>query len=343
MELILLVCVIVFALVFEFINGFHDTANAIATSVYTRALSVWAAIGLAAGMNFVGALVFEGVAKTISSGLVYHTLDSHVILAALLGAIAWNLITWWKSIPSSSSHALIGSLIGAAIVYYIIETATFSGGITAIQWDGVLQKVVIPLVTSPFIGFILGFLIMKGIVKLCARFPRNGTNKVFLRLQILSAAAVAFMHGANDAQKTMGIITMALVSAGLYTGTHIPIWVKLMCAVTIAFGTSVGGWKIMKTMGGGVTKLDPPGGFVAQATSASVIGLMTALHAPISTTHVITSSVMGVGSAKRLKAVRWGVAKDIVLTWVITLPLAALMGGLCTVLLEFFLRAIGQR
>jgi PiT family inorganic phosphate transporter len=326
---VLIVSVVVFALAFEFINGFHDTANAIATSVYTRALSVGAAIALAAAMNFVGALVFEGVAKTISTGLVVDEIELYVILGTLLGAITWNLLTWWKGIPSSSSHALIGSLIGAAIVY----VASFEG----IIWVGVLQKVIIPLITSPLIGFLLGFLVMKLINFIVQRIPRAKVNKIFLRLQIFSAAAVAFMHGTNDAQKTMGIITMALFSAGMLADPgHIPLWVKVACAATMAAGTSVGGWKIMKTMGGGVTKLEPAGGFAAQTTSASVIGIMTALNAPISTTHVITTSVMGVGSARRLKSVKWKIAKDIITTWVITLPVAAILGGAFTFFLGFF-------
>ncbi|MDR2105780.1 MAG: inorganic phosphate transporter [Coriobacteriales bacterium] len=326
----LIVCVVVFAVVFEFINGFHDTANAIATSVYTRALSVGAAIALAAVMNFIGALVFEGVAKTISTGLVGTSLEQYVVLAALLGAITWNLLTWWKGIPSSSSHALIGSLLGAAIVH--------TASLDDIIWSGVLEKVIIPLFTSPLIGFLLGYSIMKLIYRLFSRRPRNRVNSVFSRLQIVSAAAVAFMHGTNDAQKTMGVITLALFTGGLLQSPeHIPLWVKVLCGVTIAAGTSVGGWKIMKTMGGGVTKLDPAGGFAAQATSAAVIGLMTGLNSPISTTHVITTSVMGVGSSRRLKAVKWKLAQDIVLTWVITLPVSALLGGFFTIAVQTIL------
>ncbi|MDR1713034.1 MAG: inorganic phosphate transporter [Coriobacteriales bacterium] len=326
----IIICVVVAAVIFEFINGFHDTANAIATSVYTRALSVGAAIALAAGMNFCGALVFEGVAKTISKGLVSTDLEEYVVLAALLGAIAWNLITWWKGIPSSSSHALIGSLLGAAIVY----TMTLDD----IIWSGVLEKVVIPLFTSPLIGFFLGFAIMKVIYLLLASRPRNRVNKVFSKLQVFSAAAMAFSHGTNDAQKTMGIITLALFTAGMIpSADHIPLWVKLLCAATIAVGTSVGGYKIMKTMGNGVTKLEPAGGFAAQTSSTIVIELMTLLGAPVSTTHVITTSVMGVGSARRLKAVKWKVAKDIILTWVITLPVCALMGGFCTLIIKSFI------
>jgi PiT family inorganic phosphate transporter len=271
------------------------------------------------------------VAKTISTGLVSSPLEQYVVLSALLGAITWNLLTWWKGIPSSSSHALIGSLLGSAIVY--------TASVDDIIWSGVLDKVIIPLFTSPLIGFVLGYAIMKLIHRLFSRRPRNRVNSAFSRLQILSAAAVAFMHGTNDAQKTMGVITLALFTGGLLQSPeHIPLWVKLLCGATIAAGTSVGGWKIMKTMGGGVTKLEPAGGFAAQATSAAVIGLMTLNHAPISTTHVITTSVMGVGSARRLKAVKWKLAQDIVLTWVITLPVAALLGGFFTVVIQAFVR-----
>ena len=323
--------VIVIALIFEFINGFHDTANAIATSVYTRALSAGKAIALAAIMNFFGALVSEKVAMTITHGLIGVEIEEWVILAALIGAIIWNLVTWWKGIPSSSSHALIGSLVGAAIVY------TMNAG--DILWGGVLQKVILPLVTSPFIGFACGFGIMKLIFELCHKASPGRVNGIFAKLQILTAALVAFAHGNNDAQKTMGIITLALISGeALPAGSGVPLWVKIVCAIAIAAGTSAGGRKIMKTMGGGVTKLNPPGGFSAQASATIVIELMSFLGAPISTTHVITSSVMGVGSAKRLSAVKWGKAKDIVMTWVITLPLCAALGGACCFIISLFVR-----
>ncbi|MDR2197835.1 MAG: inorganic phosphate transporter [Coriobacteriales bacterium] len=325
----IIICIVVFAVVFEFINGFHDTANAIATSVYTRALSVGAAIALAAGMNFLGALIFEGVAHTISEGLVSTALDGYVVLSALIGAIIWNLLTWWRAIPSSSSHALIGALVGATLVHTL--------SMDSVIWSGVGWKVIIPLLSSPIIGFLLGFGITKLIHLLFARVARSKVNRAFLKLQILSAAAVAFSHGTNDAQKTMGIITLALFTSGMIPdASHIPFWVKLLCAATIAAGTSVGGWKIMKTMGGGVTKLEPTSGFAAQASSAVVIEAMTALGAPISTTHVITTSVMGVGSARHLKAVKWKIAKDIVLTWIVTLPVSAVLGGLVTFLIGLF-------
>jgi PiT family inorganic phosphate transporter len=328
----IIILVIAVALAFEFINGFHDTANAIATSVYTRALTTRRAILLAAVMNFVGALTSTKVAETIQD-TVNASVEEYVILAALIGAIIWNLFTWWRGIPSSSSHALIGSLVGAAIVY--------SMSLQNINWGSVVQKVVIPLVTSPFIGILLGLVVMRIVFNVFANWSPHRVNKLFSRLQIISAAAVAFAHGTNDAQKTMGIITLTLVTAGsIDADAGVPLWVKLACAVVMALGTSVGGYKIMKTMGRGVTKLEPASGFVAQTASAVVIESMTHLGAPISTTHVITSAVMGVGTAKRASAVKWGIAQDIVVTWVITLPITAALGGGCCFLIEKLLHVI---
>lgn len=325
----ILLCVIVFALIFEFINGFHDTANAIATSVYTRAMTPKKAIMLAAAMNLVGAMVSEKVAMTISSGLVDITLEQYVILGALIGAIIWNLITWWKGIPSSSSHALIGSLIGATMMYTM--------GVEHVIWAGVMKKVVIPLVTSPFIGLLVGFGFMKLLFVLCANWPKAKADGIFRKLQIFSAALVAFSHGNNDAQKTMGIITMALIASEVIApDAGVPMWVKIACACMMALGTSLGGWKIMKTMGGGVTKLEPASGFAAQTASALVIESMTFLGAPISTTQVITTSVMGVGSAKRLSAVKWGVAQNILIAWIITLPITMALGALSVWVIGFF-------
>lgn len=321
--------VVAFALVFEFINGFHDTANAIATSVYTKALTARRAILLAAVMNFMGALASEKVAKTISTGLVNGQLEQYVILAALLGAIIWNLFTWWKCIPSSSSHALIGGLLGASIVY--------SASMENVLWTGVFQKVIIPLFTSPLIGFVMGFLFMSSIFNAFAGWSQNRVNKVFLKLQIVSAALVAFSHGNNDAQKTMGIITLALITGGaLGADAGIPLWVKISCAATMALGTSVGGWKIMKTMGCGVTKLQPASGFSAQTGAALVIEAMSFFGAPVSTTQVITTSVMGAGTAKRASAVKWGIAQSIVVAWVVTLPATMILGGMIVYILGIF-------
>ncbi|MDR1271606.1 MAG: inorganic phosphate transporter [Clostridiales Family XIII bacterium] len=326
----MIIIVIAAALVFEFINGFHDTANAIATSVYTRALTPTKAIILAASMNMLGALVSEKVAMTITHGLVTVQLEEYVVLAALLGAIIWNLVTWWKGIPSSSSHALIGSLIGATIAH----TATLGD----VLWGGVLQKVILPLFTSPFVGFLVGFSAMKLIYNIFQNSSPAKVNGLFSKLQIGSAAFIAFTHGTNDAQKTMGIITLALITAGqLPSDTGVPLWVKVTCAIAIAAGTSAGGRRIMKTMGGGMTKLQPPGGFAAQTSSAIVIEGMSLLGAPISTTHVITSAVMGVGSAKRFSAVKWGTAKDILITWVLTLPATAAVGAVCVLIFDAFM------
>jgi PiT family inorganic phosphate transporter len=324
---VLLIVVIVCAAGFAFINGFHDTANAIATTVYTRALTVGKAIALAAVMNFVGTMVSENVAKTITSGLVSVPVTELVILAALIAAIIWSLFTWWKSIPCSSSHALIGGLVGATMVYTL--------GISGIKWEGLLEKVIIPLFTSPLIGFFVGFLLMKLIFTIFAKMRRRSANTLFLRLQILSAALVAFAHGTNDSQKAMGIMTLALVSGGvLPAAADIPLWVKIVCALAIAAGTSIGGWRVMKTVGSGVTKLNPANGFAAQTASALTIEAMSVIGAPISTTQVITCAVMGAGSAHRLRSVKWQTAKSIVWTWIITLPIAAVLGAAAMFVLD---------
>ena len=326
---VILICVIIFAFLFEFINGFHDTANAIATSVYTKALTPERAIFLAAVMNFAGALVSERVASTISKSLVNVQLEQYVILAALIGAIIWNLFTWWRGIPSSSSHALIGSLVGATIVY--------TSSLESIKIDGILEKVVIPLFASPVVGLLVGFAIMSSIFRLCANWSQRKVNKVFLRLQLLSAALVAYSHGNNDAQKTMGIITLALVSGGMLSAdAGVPLWVKIACATTMAIGTSIGGWKIMKTMGSKVTKLQPASGFAAQTSAALVIEGASLLGAPISTTQVITAAVMGAGSAKRASAVKWSLAKNILIAWLLTLPVAMILGGLSELVISIF-------
>lgn len=318
----LLIAVLIAAFTFEFINGFHDTANAIATTVYTRALPPRVAILMSAAMNFIGALMSEKVAMTIAHGLVDVQLELYVILAALLGAIIWDLFTWWQGIPSSSSHALIGSLIGATIV--------FSGGIQHIVWEGVLWKVVIPLFTSPVIGLLLGYLFMKLVFELFANWKPSKANGLFHKAQIASSMFMAYSHGNNDAQKTMGIITLALIGSGeLAAGSGVPLWVKLFCAATMALGTSIGGQRIMKTVGGGVTKLEPVVGFVSETSSAIAIETMTAFGAPVSTTQVVTTAIMGAGSAKGAKKVRWGVAGSIVKAWFTTLPATIALGGLC--------------
>ncbi len=324
---IMLIAVIAIALTFDFINGFHDTANAIATSVSTRVLSPRQAIIMAAVLNFAGALISESVAKTISSGLVNGSLEQYVIVAALLAAVIWDLITWYIGIPSSSSHALIGGLVGASLVY--------AWSVDKIIWTGVLEKVVIPLVSSPLIGFVFGYLIMSSLFELLRPFSQKMVNKWFSKLQIVSAALMAFSHGCNDAQKSMGIITLALVSAGtISSNAGIPLLVKLACAVAMALGTSIGGWKIIKTIGVNMIKLQPIGGFAAETSAAVVIHAMTAFGAPVSTTHVITASIMGVGASKRFSAVRWALAKSIVKAWVLTIPVTMLLGALITLLFK---------
>ena len=318
----LLLAVLASAIVFEFINGFHDTANTIATTVYTRALPVRTAILMSATMNFVGALTSEKVAMTIAHGLVNVSLELYVILAALLGAIIWDLATWWFSIPSSSSHALIGSLIGATIV--------FTGTLGTVEWSGVAEKVLIPLFTSPLIGFCIGFCLMKLLLELFAYWHPSRANRLFHKLQIASSLVMSYSHGNNDAQKTMGIITLALIASNvLPEGSGVPMWVKITCAATMALGTSIGGGRIMKTVGNGVTKLDSALGFAAQVSSAVAIETMTALGAPVSTTQVLTTSIMGAGSVRGAKKVKWGMAGSIFTAWIVTLPATMALGALC--------------
>jgi PiT family inorganic phosphate transporter len=318
--------VLALAVTFDYINGFHDTANAIATSVSTRALTPTWAIVMSAAANFVGALSGTAVAKTVGSGLIDTGVESQtVVAAALMGAIAWNLITWRLGIPSSSSHALIGGLLGAALI---------SAGFGSWQLDGVLGKVLLPLVGSPIVGFTVGLLLMALIFNLFRRAHPRRLNATFRRLQLLSAAYMAFSHGSNDAQKTMGIMTLALVTAGVQSEFEVPLWVILLAATAISFGTAAGGWRVIKTMGTKVVKLDPVHGFAAETTAATVIFAASHFGMPVSTTHVISSAILGVGSSDRLKTVRWGVARSIVTAWILTLPLSGLMAALAYVLLK---------
>jgi PiT family inorganic phosphate transporter len=340
-----LAAIFVLAFCFDYINGFHDTANAIATSVSTRALKPEVAILLSATANFVGAIVFgTAVAGTIGSGIVQDDLvlgHLTILAAALLGAIAWNLITWRLAIPSSSSHALVGGLIGAAWI---------AAGANAVKWGNFVAKVVVPLLSSPVIGLFLGLglmiillnLIGRGIPRRLAKLVRRASggedplsttedagasprqiNDRFRRLQIISATYMALSHGSNDAQKTMGIMTLALFSAGAISDKTIPTWVILLAATAMAFGTAAGGWRIMKTMGQRVVKLDPVHGFAAETAAASIILGASHLGMPVSTTHVISSAIMGTGTSDRANAVRWGVAGNIVVAWVLTIPCAA--------------------
>ncbi|ABS02359.1 PiT family inorganic phosphate transporter [Kineococcus radiotolerans] len=320
MELALVLVVVLVALSFDFTNGFHDAANAIATSVSTRALTPRIALGMAAIFNLVGAFLGTGVAETIGSGIVDVGLGLHgmaVVLSALFGAIGWNLITWRLGLPSSSSHALIGALAGAGIA-----------SSTTVHWSVILDKVVVPMVVSPLSGFVLGYLVMVAILWAVRRKAPAPTHRRFRVAQTVSAAAMSLGHGLQDAQKTMGVIVLALVAGGFHSGTAIPWWVKLSAALAISFGTYAGGWRIMRTLGRRIIHLDPARGFAAESVSAAVLYVAAiGFHAPVSTTHTISSAIMGVGATKRLSAVRWGVARTMVTAWVLTLPAAALFAA----------------
>lgn len=318
---IILAIVIFLALAFDFINGFHDTANAIAMSVSTRALKPRTAILLAAGMNFLGAVTFTGVAKTMGGSIADPTtLDNgiEIVIATLIAAIIWNLATWWFGIPSSSSHALIGALAGAVFV---------GAGSDSVNWEGFLD-IVKALIFSPLIAFVVGFIIMMLLKWTVGRRSPHTVNKGFRSMQVLTAALQSFAHGTNDAQKVMGIMTFALISAGRWDSLEPPLWVKLAAATAIALGTSVGGWKIIRTLGTKIFKIQPINGFAADISSASVIFTATFLHLPISTTHAATSSILGVGAAKRFREVKWGTAGRIIIAWFITIPIVAVMAGL---------------
>ena len=327
-----LIVVILLALGFGLINGFHDTANSIATSVSTRVLSPRNAILMSVSLNLIGALISSKVAETIAEGLVDSKMITvqYVVIATLIAAIAWDLITWYIAIPSSSSHALIGALIGSSIAY--------SGGLSIVKWEGVLNKVVIPLFSSPVIGFGMGFLFMTLLYKLLKPYSQQFVNRWFSKFQIVSAAFMAFSHGKNDAQISMGIITLALVGAKYVDhGSGVPLWVVIACALSMALGTSVGGWKIIKTMGVNMIRLQPIGGFAAETGAAIVIQAMSAIGAPVSTTQVISTSIMGVGASKRFSAVRWALARNIVFAWVFTNPVTALLGAFVTTLFKMFM------
>ncbi|MCJ8005864.1 anion permease [Lederbergia wuyishanensis] len=328
--LIITIVIVFAALAFDFINGFHDTANAIATSVSTKALKPRHAIILAATMNFVGALTFTGVAQTITKDIVDpFTLanGTTVILAALISAIAWNLITWYYGIPSSSSHALIGSIAGAAIA---------AAGLSSIKYEGFL-KIIQALIFSPLIAFAIGFIIYSIFKMEFKNLSLTKTNKGFRYIQIVTAALQSYTHGTNDAQKSMGIITMALIASNHHTTTDIPFWVQFSCALAMGLGTSVGGWKIIKTVGGKIMKIRPVNGVAADLSSALIIFGATYIHLPVSTTHVITSSILGVGSAHRIRGVKWDTAKRMIITWFITLPITGLLSGVIYYILNLFM------
>ena len=322
MELAIIIAVVMVALVFDYTNGFHDAANAIATSVSTGALTPRVALGMAAVMNFVGAFLGQKVAQTVSETISPPT-GSHglvIVMAGLLGAITWNLITWYYGLPSSSSHALIGGLVGAAVAASV--------GVT---WSVVLEKVVIPMILSPLVAFGLGFGLMVAIMWMFRNANPGKANRGFKIAQSVSAAAMALGHGLQDAQKTMGVIFLALLT-GQYVSADdpLPLWVIFAAAAAISLGTYSGGWRIMRTLGRRIIHLDPPRGFAAESVAASVLYTTAyVFEAPISTTHTITSAVMGVGATKRLSAVRWGVARSILTAWVLTFPAAGLAAAIC--------------
>jgi PiT family inorganic phosphate transporter len=331
-ELALVVAVVAIALAFDYTNGFHDAANAIATSVSTRALTPRVALLMAAACNFLGALAGTEVAETVGKGIITAPSGTHglvVVIAALVGAITWNLITWYFGLPSSSSHALIGGLVGAGLA-----------SASTVLWSGILDKVVIPMVLSPAIGFTGAFLLMLAILWLFRHRNPGKTTRGFRMSQSLSAAAMALGHGLQDAQKTMGVIFLALLTTGhVQEGDGIPLWVKISAATAISLGTYSGGWRIMRTLGRRIIHLDPARGFASESIAAGVLYVMAiGLHAPVSTTHTITSAVMGAGATKRLSAVRWGVAKGIVTAWVLTIPAAGIVAaavyGLAHLILE---------
>ena len=311
---LLLILVLILSVGFDYINGFHDTANAIATSVSTRALRPSHAILMSAAANFIGALTGTAVAKTIASGIATTPTGDDgqiVVAAALVGAITWNLITWRLGIPSSSSHALIGGLIGSSIA---------ASGLTSLNGPGIFDKVLFPLVASPILGVVIGFGLMVLLLNVFRHAHPKRMNDRFRRLQLISAAYMAFSHGSNDAQKTMGIITLALVTGGVLQDPTVPLWVILLAASAISLGTAAGGWRIIKTMGQRVVKLDPVHGFAAETTAATIIFGASHFGMPVSTTHVISSAIIGVGASDRFSAVRWGVAGNILIAWVLTIP-----------------------
>jgi inorganic phosphate transporter, PiT family len=321
-ELAAVVLLIIVALAFDYTNGFHDAANAIATSVSTRALTPRKALVLAAAMNLIGAFLGTKVAGTVGSGIIEAPQGLSglaVVTAAVLGAIAWNLTTWYFGLPSSSSHALIGGLVGAALA---------SAG--SVKWVGVFEKVVIPMVLSPLVGFTLAGLFMVTLLWVFRRSRPQRVNRGFRAAQTVSAAAMALGHGLQDAQKTMGVIVLALVVGGYQDNFDVPWWVIVLAAGALSAGTYAGGWRIMRTLGRRIIHLDPPRGFAAETTASAILYTTAFVFAaPISTTQTITASILGVGATKRLSAVRWGVAGHILVAWVLTIPMAALVAAVC--------------
>jgi inorganic phosphate transporter, PiT family len=319
MDDLLLVVVIVVALGFDFTNGFHDTANAVATSVSTRALTPRMAVLIASVANLAGAFATTAVAKTVGKDIVASDLiNTKTVLAGLLGAIAWNLLTWWFGLPSSSSHALIGGLVGAALA---------QSGSEGVLWHGLAHKVVIPALIAPLIAFTAAFLVLLTIYWIFRRITRGVANRGFRLGQLASGTFMAFTHGSNDAQKTMGVIALALFANGNLDEFEIPTWVKITAGLAIATGTYVGGWRIMRTLGQRLYKMEPESGFAAQASAGATIWAATHYGYPLSTTHVISGAVLGAGALQRLSAVRWGVAGNIVFAWILTIPAAGLVAA----------------
>jgi inorganic phosphate transporter, PiT family len=314
-----LVTVIAVALFFDFTNGFHDAANAIATSVSTRAVSPRLAVLGAAALNFAGAFVSLKVAATVAKGVVDPgAIGLKVVLAGVIGAIAWNLLTWLLGLPTSSSHALIGGVAGAAVA---------AAGFDVVQWHGLLHRVLIPSLAAPFAGLLAAAVIMFALLWLIRRRAPSKVNRVFRKLQLVSAGFVAFTHGTNDAQKTMGVMTLALIAAHPGREFSVPTWVIMSAAVAMALGTYAGGWRIIRTLGQRIAKLEPPQGFAAEAATASILWYTAHVGYPVSTTHTISGSILGAGATTRLSAVRWGVAGNIVIAWLLTMPCAALVGA----------------
>ena len=320
MEL-MLVTVVAVALFFDFTNGFHDTANSIATTVSTKAMTPRAAVLMAAVLNFLGAFVSLEVAATVATGIVdADVITLEVVLAGLVGAITWNLITWYLGLPSSSSHALIGGVAGSAVA---------ADGFNVVKWDGLLDNVLIPSLVAPFLGVAVAALLMLILLWIIRKGAPSRVNRIFRRLQLVSGGFVAFTHGTNDAQKTMGIIALALVAEGHLDPNNfeVPVWVIASAATAMAAGTYAGGWRIIRTLGQRITKLEPPQGFAAQTACASILWTTAHFGFPVSTTHVISGSVLGAGATQRLSAVRWGVAGNILIAWVMTIPCAGLVGA----------------
>lgn len=323
---ILLSIVVILTLIFDFINGFHDSANAIATVVSTRVLTPFVAVVYAGILNFGGALMGTEVAATIGSGLVDSgTITLHTIFCTVLAAIIWNLITWYKGLPTSSSHAIIGSLLGAA---FFSSAASHD----AIHWEKLLNKVVYPMFSSPVLGIVLGFFVMTILTWLIYKMSPARISKIFGKLQIVSAGFMAVTHGLNDAQKSMGIIALALIVAYPQNEFVVPLWVKVTCALAMGAGTMMGGWRIIHTLGSKMIKLQPVHGFAAETTASIIIGGASSLGIPVSTTQVITTSIMGVGATRRLSAVRWGVVGNIVWAWILTIPMTFTFAGLLMLL-----------